>query len=55
MKDPLENMSSECRDGLRQYRLITRDIPTIELENVLVNFGWVVEYSNGIMLVTKPK
>lgn len=48
-------MAEEERDGLRSMEVITRDIPTIELESVLVNAGWTVEYTRGIMLVTRPK
>jgi hypothetical protein len=46
---------SEARDGLRSLKVITRDIPTIELESVLQKAGWLVEYTGGIMLVTRPR
>ena len=49
------NEASEERDGLRLLKVMTRDIPMIELESVLMKQGWIVEYTGGIMLVTKQK
>lgn len=49
-----DQASNEQREGLRRIDVITRNIPTIEFEEVLVKHGWIVEYCRGIMLVTKP-
>lgn len=47
--------TNEERDGLRSIRVITRNIPIINLETALQSFGYVIEYSNGLMFITKPE
>jgi len=49
------NKAQEERDGLRSFQIITRDLPTIELQAFLESFDLTVEYSGGIMLVTRNK